>query len=573
MSRSSAEPPASLASLPTEIADTIYYSLGPATLAVLARVSKDIYAAVQGPLYRRPILNSYRKLQLFVQTLNKVASWDTSSGDARSKRIVHLTLLIDPAREQTGGGRPLIAVLLARLVRVIARYGIYNSVYAKKHKRKRNLKKDWLLRYNPRVTITLVISHSSCESQPVQSFGSETFPRITTLILGLGTEPAIQPSQGGSSSRAGVGSSSLDTVIPIRRHLAARHYNNSTTLSRCRPNSKFWTRFFNGTNFPDLQRLELHHRSRNRNSYGAYEGWETEPILFTDIDTMGLAKIERLVVDCVPEFNDAVLMAGLRNAPLLTDLQIGDCYVTYEALDKLLIHALPVLHRLVLRIPQTSHHAAQVRQNVNARKPPRENPHLCPHFRRGGNNLKHFEFTAPFICRDLFLDEYEKEKLRESGHPGTLVGDAAGDITQGELDIMLVTGILKGLRRHRETDSGARIKVESTSFEDDKKLLEKERLRRNRRATIDKEKWTRKLNVLEGMCFDGDTFDELVALAEVEEQGIAWVLGHKPGNKASKVNSGLVHPAVYDREFETDESPGQHRRTVEHDFNDDLVGN
>lgn len=47
------------------------------------------------------------------------------------------------------------------------------------------------------------------------------------------------------------------------------------------------------------------------------------------MDTLGLAKIERLVVDTVPEFNDIVLMAGLKHAPLLTDLHIEDCHTTY----------------------------------------------------------------------------------------------------------------------------------------------------------------------------------------------------------------------------------------------------
>ncbi|EPS44252.1 hypothetical protein H072_1748 [Dactylellina haptotyla CBS 200.50] len=535
--------PASLASLPTEIADTIYKTLTPATLACLARVSKEIYAAVQGPLYRRPVLNSYRKLQQFVQTLNKVASWDIR-GDASSKKIVHLTLLIDPAREQLTTGKPLIAVLLARLVGVIARY-------------------------NPDVSITLIISHSACNSQPVRSFESEQFPRITSLILDLGNEGLTTENSSSSS-----GSSSLDTVIPVRRHMGGRGYNNTTSGRRCQPNYQFWTRFFNGRNFPDLQRLELHHRSPRGPTYGAYDGWEGLPILFTESDTSGLAKIHRLVVNSVPEFNDAVLMAGLQHAPLLTDLQIEDCYVTYSALDKLLLHALPVLNRLVLRIPSTSRFARQVRQNLNVRNLPEENPHLCPHFRRSGKNLKYFELTAPFICRDIFLDEHEKLKLRESGHPGTLAGDESGAIVQGALDVMLVTGVLKRLRQHRETDSEVqKTAVEADSLEEDRKLLEKERLLRNRRFTIAKERWTRKIHVLDGMCCDGDTFDELVALAEVEEQGVTWNLGHQAGETASKVIDGMVHDLDYQDEFQGNGRRELSRsRTMEHDVNDDLVG-
>ncbi|KAK6539647.1 hypothetical protein TWF694_009853 [Orbilia ellipsospora] len=543
MSQSSSDPPASLATLPTEIAETIYKTLTPATLARLARVSKDIYAAVQSPLYRRPILNSYRKLQLFVATLNKVASWDTRSGDARSKRIVHLTLLIDPAKEELTTGRPLIAVLLARLVRVIARY-------------------------NPDVTITLAISHSSCESQPVRSFQTEEFPRVTSLVLDLGSESTSRtqeaPSRGGSSS--------IDTVIPVRRHIAARGYNNTTTGGRCSPNAQFWIRFFNGRSFPDLQRLELHHRMRGGIGSGSYEGWEGQSLLFTEIDTLGLAKMERLVVNSVPEFNDAVLMAGLQHAPLLTDLQIEDCHVSYSALDKLLLHALPVLHRLVLRIPNTSRFARHVRQKIGIRNLEEENPHLCPHFRRSGKNLKHFELTAPFICRDIYLDEYEKVRLRESGHPGTLAGDETGEIAQGGLDAMLVTGILQRLRQIRETDSGTQVKkTESTSLEEDRMLLEKERVLRNRRVTIAKEKWTRKLHVLEGICVDGDTFEELVVLAEVEEQGIAWMLGHRPGEHAWKVMDGMANELDYYNEFESGGRLGGSRR-LEHDVNDDLMG-
>ncbi|KAF3907530.1 hypothetical protein AA313_de0201867 [Arthrobotrys entomopaga] len=311
---------------------------------------------------------------------------------------------------------------------------------------------------------------------------------------------------------------------------------------------------------------------RDGMAYGSYEGWEGEAILFKEMDTLGLAKIERLVVNSVPEFNDAVLMAGLQHAPLLVDLQIEDCHVTYAALDKLLLHALPVLQRLVLRIPSTSRFARHVRENMGVRNLKEENPHLCPHFRRSGKNLKHFELTAPFICRDIFLDEYEKVRLRESGHPGMLAGDETGGIVQGDLDVMLVTGILKRLRRTRETDSGTQVKTtEGTSFEEDRMILEKERLLRNRKVTIEKEKWTRKLHVLEGICRDGDTVDELVALAEVEEQGIGWSLGHRPGQCAWRVVNGMVNELDYSEEFDSGGRSGGGRR-LEHDRNDDLMG-
>ncbi|KAF3936733.1 hypothetical protein ABW19_dt0201539 [Dactylella cylindrospora] len=267
-------------------------------------------------------------------------------------------------------------------------------------------------------------------------------------------------------------------------------------------------------------------------------------------------------------------MAGLQHAPLLTDLHIEDCHVTYAALDKLLVHALPVLQRLVLRVPYTSRFAQHARTNMNMRHIPDDNPHLCQHFRRGGKNLKHFEFTAPFICRDLFVDEYEKAKLRESGHPGTLAGDHNGTIAAGDLDILLITGILKNARLHRATDSIAHAPKpsEGTSFEEDKKIVEKERLLRNRRFKVEKERWTRKIHVLEGMCTDGDTFDELPALAEVEEEGITWFFGHLPSKKASKVMNGMMREISYAGEFEREQPMIRRTQTLEHDTNDDLMG-
>ncbi|KAF3163089.1 hypothetical protein TWF788_001694 [Orbilia oligospora] len=538
MSESSRDPPASLATLPTEIADSIYYSLPPASLCALARVSRDIYAAVQGPLYRRPVIDSYRKLQAFIKTLNHVASWD-KKGDARSKGIVHLTLMIDPAKEESTAGRPLIAVILARMIRVIARY-------------------------NENVTISLIITHSACDAQPVRSFESEEFPRVTSLILDLGGESVNQSSSSGSSS--------LNSVIPVRRNIHQRGYNYNTTGMRCVPNSKFWTRFFNGSCFPDLRRLELHHKSRAGPSYGD-SGLEGEPILFTELDTLGLAQIERLVVNSVPEFNDSVLMAGLQHAPVLTDLQIENCAVTYNALDKLLLHALPVLHRLVLRVSPQSRFARHAREALGYRgnrAPGEEIPHLCPHFRRYGKNLKHFELAAPYICGDIFIDGHEKEKLRESGHPGTLAGDDNGIIVQGELDTTLVTGVLKRIRQTRDTDSVGQRLVEGSNMEEDRRILERERAMRTRKATIEKEGWTRRLHVLDGMCIDGATFEELTALANVEENGITWTLGSLPERRAFRVIGSLIETVRYSHEFERDR-PRRGRR-VERDLNDELVG-
>ncbi|KAK6495987.1 hypothetical protein TWF481_003032 [Arthrobotrys musiformis] len=529
MSQFDREPPASLATLPTEIA-----------LCALARVSRDIYAAVQGPLYRRPIINSYRKLQAFIKTLNYVASWDKKTGDAKSKKIVHLALMIDLAKEESTAGRPLIAVILARMIRVIARY-------------------------NEHVTISLIIAHSACDAQPVHSFESEEFPRVTTLILDLGGESTTQ-----SSSPSGA--RSINSVVPVRRSIHQRNYSFSTSGNRCVPNAKFWTRFFSGTNFPDLQRLELHHRSRTGPSYGE-SGVEGHRILFTELDTLGLARIERLVVNSVPEFNDSVLMAGLQHAPLLTDLHIENCSVTYDALDKLLLHALPVLHRLVLRVSPQSRFARYVREALNVRgcQPHHEEiPHLCSHFRRRGKNLKHYDFAAPFICRDLFLDEYEKAKLHESRHPGTLAGDDSGMVVQGEMDTTLVVGVLKRIRQTRDTDSLGQKLLEGTSMEEDKKILERERSIRTGRATIEKEGWTRRLHALDGMCIPGDTFEELTGLANVEEHGIGWTLGSLPERRAFRVIGELVEPIRYSHEFEKDRP--RRARQVERDLNDELVG-
>ncbi|KAF3902633.1 hypothetical protein ABW21_db0209813 [Orbilia brochopaga] len=546
MSYSSDAQRASLASLPTEIADAIYLSLTPGTLARLARVSKDIYAAVQGPLYRRPVLNSFRKLQLFVTTLNKVASWN-KVGDARSKWIVHLTLLIDPAVEESTTGKPLIAVLLSRLINVI-------------------------VRYNPYVNISMIISHSACQSQPVRSFQSEVFPRVTSLILDLSGASPITPS---SSSRD---ASALGASAPRRRHPTTRgpmgiQRQLTTNEAVCAPNSPFWTRFFNGQCFPDLQKLELHHRPE---PIPPYQRILTQSIQFTELDIVGLAKIERLVVNSVPEFNDTVLMAGLQHAPLLTDLHIEHCRVSYEALEKLLVHALPVLQRLVLRVLSNSGYAINVKAQMNTPQPTQNIPHiphLCPHFRRFGRNLKHFEFAAPWICRDIFLDEHEVEQLWMAGHPGSLRGDHQGEINHGYLDAMLVTTTLTRLRQARETDSGMPHKAtDGKTAEEDAAMLEKERALRTRRAKIARERWTRKLNMLSGTCINGGTFDELVVLAEVEEAGVAWTVGHRPTNKAMRVTNGIVRDVRHADEFVGQPVVREGARRREYDVNDALMG-
>ncbi|KAG0136809.1 hypothetical protein HOY82DRAFT_478431 [Tuber indicum] len=473
-SRSSPSGGSLLCTLPTEISEQIYLSLPYGDLTRLARVNRALYTSVQSPLYRHAKVTSYERLTLFIRTLHHVARFDKSGGGAVSKHVVTLRLTIDPNASESGSlnhNRPT-AVMLSRMIGALGGYC-------------------------PSVSITLHISNGSCDAQPLTSFELETFPRVSTLILEVGV-----PSISSGSASVPPARPSFHQVIPSRR-TALQSWGRSG--SGCNPNPKFWSGIFNGSSFPDLREVEVLHDPGSPASQWA------KIVEFGEGDLKGLGKVTRLVVNSAPELNDSVLMGALTRAECLKRLELRNIVgLSYEALSVLLPLALPNLTHFTLHIPPRHRSARQARDQLESYQPlaptGEENPspvHLCPLLRVYGRNLQYLEVFAPYLCRDLFLHESEKSKLDEEG----VRTDDIGGAVQSSLREQLSANKTKDI-----TSAGA---ISTAEYEEEQKGLKRVR-------TIKEQGWRRLMRFREGMCREGESWEEIGVLASLEEENVKW---------------------------------------------------
>ncbi|RPA95844.1 hypothetical protein L873DRAFT_1696451 [Choiromyces venosus 120613-1] len=486
-SRSSPSEESALCTLPTEISEQIYRSLPYGDLTRLARVNKALYTSVQSPLYRHAKVTSFKRLTLFIRTLNSVARFDKSGEGAVSKHVVTLRLTIDPnasESESSNHNRPT-AVMISRMIETLGSYC-------------------------PSVNITLHIANGSCNAQPLTSFQQETFPRVSTLILEVGVPSISSGSVSGPPARP----SSFNQVIPGRR-AALETYGRYG--SGCNPNAKFWSGIFNGASFPDLREVEILH---DRGSPASQ--WAT-PVKFAADDLKGLGKVTRLVVNSAPELNDSVLMGALTRADCLQRLELRNIVgLSYDALSVLLPLALPNLTHFTLHIPPRHLSAREAKRQLESYQPlaptGEENPlpvHLCPLLRIYGRNLQFLEVHAPFLCRDLFLDESEKSKLNEEG-VRTDVGGLGGDICLSRNgDPFLIDRIAFEQTVKQTKDISNAGAISTAEYEEEQKKLKRAR-------TIKEQGWRRTVRFREGMCRDGEAWEEIGILARLEEENVKW---------------------------------------------------
>lgn len=151
----------------------------------------------------------------------------------------------------------------------------------------------------------LELENASCSGQPITSFFQESFPRITSLVLHTGPGPrAPAPSQ-------------FPGTRPVVMNNARQHMNaptRSLNTGGCSPNEGFWTGIFNGTSFPHLEEVEIHHVPMD------IQGWGAPKLAPSDL--RGLRNITRLAVSEAPELNGDVMMSALQCAPNLKHLEL-----------------------------------------------------------------------------------------------------------------------------------------------------------------------------------------------------------------------------------------------------------
>ena len=445
-----------------------------------------------------------------------------------------LDVTIDQIRDSArNSGQPPAAILVSRFIQSI-------------------------VRRCPNLAITLRFAHCQCNHTPVSGLATETFPRVTKLILFVGRH---EPDE---SWPVGPRTSFMPKAI-------------------CMPNAKFWRPLVNGVSFPDCLSLELrhywatspplhasldlhkhytnvsidhgssrmaHHRRAVRGRHGLANG----PLGADQIvgPTQGLKRFENIVLECPEELDSPLLMQLLGNpdsvAVNLAKLELRFCNLDYETISKLLYHAPPNLKHLVLLCWDDDR---QFHSHY-----PADCSHLCPVIRDFSKKLVHLEFAASTICRELFFDDDdEMRSLKQSGITTDL--GTNGGVIEGQetLDTHAIRETVQACRRRKKSKyRTSRIKEAITTAKAQSKgttpsslfgggtganisaaraqreaevLLDEEEQQRIRLIEGSKTPWFRRIITWHGLCQPNDTWEEVQLAADMEEVGVEWVVASK----------------------------------------------
>lgn len=239
-------------------------------------------------------------------------------------------------------------------------------------------------------------------------------------------------------------------------------------------------------------------------------------------------------------------------------------------MSQLLPHALPNLSHFTLHISPGHNNSVTARRQLENYQPfapiSRENPaptHLCPLFRIYAKNLEFLDLKAPFLCRDLFLDEVEKFKLVEAGVKVDIAGNSGGTFvnSNGEaqrVDRIAIEEIMKTFRKQKEEKGfkeavianlvgrGAKkgpdgtygVAITGAEYEEEQKRIQRAR-------KIREQRWKRIIRVGQGMCREGESWEEMGILAGLEEESVEWLLGSMSYNlnpsKLREINESNKH--------------------------------
>lgn len=354
------------------------------------------------------------------------------------------------------------------------------------------------------------------------NFATAVFPRVTKITLYLGrhgvdiSDPGFQPSP----------------------------------PQNCTPNVSFWRPFLNGESFPNLRSVKLHHYwARNPvNSANILDQASTEYEFLgnryprwsnqhnKEVEQLGpcfgLENLQEVFLESVPELSPSLLGQIINNqaskAHNLKKLDIRFCSLDADTLNFLLQQQLDSLTHFTLFVPASS--TADLNDIINDPQA----PHLCSQIVSFCKNLVYLKYLTSHICRDLFLNEQEKEILKETGLSAQLM-DNSGVVDRHAIRQVLEEHRGKQARLHREqrlSDSLAKAGVNNPRIYASALELEldQEEEKRTRLIAESKTRWKRSIIGLRGICSrDGRAaqWDELQELANMEEAGVEWVLTSK----------------------------------------------
>ena len=405
-----------------------------------------------------------------------------------------------------------------------------------------------IVRRCPNLTITLRFAHCKCNYTPVSGLGSETFPRVTKLILFVGRRSPVE-------------------TLP------------ECIRDTCMPNAKFWRPLVNGDSFPDCLSLEVRHYwamtppthasldlNERYNSYyarhntahrrgmtGGQHGLVDTPLTADQIvgPTKGLKRFENIILEACPELDSLLLLQLLGNpdsvAANLAKLELRFCNLDFETISKLLYHAPPNLKHLVLLCWDDDW---RFHSNFAA-----EFPHLCPLIRDFSKKLVHLEFAASTVCRELFFNDDEMQALRKNGITTGLGAEGGAIESHEKLDGHAIWETIQACRRQkrsRHRTSRIQEAIEFTEAQSGETttsslfggvaggnlgaarvqrqaevMLDEEEEQRTRLIEGSKIPWFRRIITWQGLCQSNATWDEVQLAAGMEEMGIEWVMASK----------------------------------------------
>lgn len=382
--------------------------------------------------------------------------------------------------------------------------------------------------HSPEVNISLCFLNSLCQFNSIKSFEKEVLPRVTKLVLFLGEFGGGHPP---SSQRP------------------------------CEPDPHFWFSFLNGTSYPDLKSIKIHHYwatippraaslvdqaerciYRSSSYYSTYIRSRRHRTLGLGSNGsesigsyLGLEKLQEIYLESPPELDSALLMQILGNkeskASNLRRLELRFCDVGLATLSQLLQQELPTLKYFTLLLGNTEH---DLYANHSQQQP---SHHLCSLLRCFSKKLVQVKYAAPHVCRDLFFDENEINILRQSGVITNVggYGVSQADLNPDRHAIRQSITEYRAKNVSKTCNDGidetiictnpnvVSVKSPSTRIAP-KLLLEREEETRRRTIRDSKIPWKRSIICWKGLCHGTDSWAELQEGANMDEEGVEWIL-------------------------------------------------
>lgn len=250
----------------------------------------------------------------------------------------------------------------------------------------------------------------------------------------------------------------------------------------------------------------------------------------------GLEQLEEVYLESPPELNSALLMQILDNkvskASSLKRLEIRFCRIELQTIANLLQQEITTLKQFTLLIGYKDFDA-YIEQTQDP--PP---PHLCPLLRQFSKNIVEFKFAACHVCREIFFDDDEIQSLKQSGVTNNIGSSRGATENSTNLDRIAVHQVITECRTKKKlnyrnsctADAIAEAKqknliaLDSTIKINTELQLDREDQARSRQIKDSTSRWKRSIISWEGLCHGTNEWAELQEGANMEEEGVDWVL-------------------------------------------------